>query len=367
MLVDRATIIVRSGKGGDGVVSFRRAKYIPKGGPDGGDGGDGGSVVLVASSDVDTLLDFSGRHHWFASDGQPGRGKQCTGSDGQDLEVCVPPGTLIYDDETGDLITDLDRPGVRFQVAKGGQGGFGNEHYKNATNQTPRQSTPGTPGQQQILRLELKLIADIGLIGLPNAGKSTLLSRISKARPKIGDYPFTTLEPNLGIAPLDRGRRIVVADIPGLLEGASQGHGLGIDFLRHIERTRLLVHLVGIEPGASPSDLVDCVHIISQELAAYSQTLAKKPRILALSKTDMMASKQDIQEIVAALQSTGLPVMSISAVAGFGLGELLEACWKQLKPDMSSGWGSESSSGHQDRWAVLQETDSNQTGIEYSE
>ena len=357
MLVDRATIVVRGGDGGDGVVSFRRAKYVPKGGPDGGDGGDGGSVFLVASHGVDTLLDFTGRHHWLAGNGQPGRGKQCKGGDGRDLEVRLPPGTLVYDDETGSLITDLDQLGMRYQVASGGRGGFGNEHFKSATNQTPRQSTPGQQGQQFTLRLELKLIADIGLVGLPNAGKSTLLSRISKARPKIGDYPFTTLEPNLGIAPLDRDRRIVVADIPGLLQGASQGHGLGIDFLRHIERTRLLVHLVAVDPDASPDELVDHVQIISEELAAYSQTLAQKPRILALSKTDILTSEQARQDIVSSLQAIGLPVVPISAVSGFGLEALLACCWEELKVHPSRSVETEPATAG--RWTVREK----QTGV----
>ncbi len=223
MLVDQAVIQVFAGRGGDGCLGFRRAKYIPKGGPDGGDGGHGGSVFLEASHDVDTLLDMAGRHHWKAEPGQPGGGKSCHGRNGADLVIRVPPGTQIFDDETGALIVDMDQVGVRFTIAKGGRGGFGNERFKSSTNQTPQHHTPGEPGEILTLRLELKLIADVGLVGKPNAGKSTLLSRCSAARPKIGNYPFTTLEPQLGIAELTNHRRLVIADIPGLIEGAHQG------------------------------------------------------------------------------------------------------------------------------------------------
>jgi len=332
MLVDCATIIVRSGKGGDGVVSFRRAKYVPKGGPDGGDGGDGGSVVLLASPGVDTLLDFSGRHHWVAQNGQPGRGKQCTGAKGQDLMVRLPPGTLVYDDQTGELIVDLDKPGVCVNVARGGHGGFGNEHFKSATNQTPRKFTHGEPAIGQTLRLELKLIADIGLVGMPNAGKSTLLSKVSKARPKIGAYPFTTIQPNLGIVDLSPDRRMVVADIPGLIEGASQGLGLGIEFLRHIERTRLLVHLVAIDPFASDVDaLAKNYRIIREELQAHSPQLAQKPQLVALSKLDLLEGGDQLQLINALEQQISQRVIPISAATGSGVRLLLEACWEQLK------------------------------------
>ncbi len=335
MLVDQATIIVRSGKGGDGVVSFRRAKYVPKGGPDGGDGGDGGSVYLVATPGVDTLLDFAGRHHWLAAEGQPGAGKQCHGANGSDLEVKVPPGTLVYDDETGELIADLDQDALKIKIVQGGRGGFGNEHFKSATNQTPRQHTDGEPYQERSLRLELKLIADIGLVGLPNAGKSTLLSCISKARPKIGDYPFTTLEPNLGIASLSGYRRMVVADIPGLIEGAHDGHGLGTQFLRHIERTRLLVHLLEADPPSGPNvDPVENYRVIRNELAGYSHVLADKPQIIALSKIDLLASPEDQQTAIDMIQDAiGCPVVPISAATGQGLDRLLEACWLALQQE----------------------------------
>ena len=334
MFIDWATIFVRSGKGGDGRVSFRREKYIPKGGPDGGDGGKGGDVILEARAGVDTLLDLAGRHHHFAEDGEPGGGKQMHGRDGADVVVVVPPGTLVYDDVTGELIEDLKEPGQRIVVARGGRGGFGNEHFKSPTNQTPRQATPGEPGEERTLRLELKLIADVGLVGKPNAGKSTLLSRVSKARPKIADYPFTTLEPNLGIAvmPGEKGtpRRLVIADIPGLIEGASQGTGLGMRFLRHIERTRVLVHLLEADPmdGSTP---LENYQVVRHELAEYSQELAEKPELVVVSKIDLV-DEQTLRERIAPLEEAlGRPVLKISAATNQGLSEMLEACWRIAK------------------------------------
>ncbi len=334
MFIDSATIFVRSGKGGDGRVSFRREKYIPKGGPDGGDGGKGGDVILEARAGVDTLLDLAGRHHHFAEDGEPGGGKQMHGRDGADVVVVVPPGTLVYDDVTGELIEDLKEPGQRIVVARGGRGGFGNEHFKSPTNQTPRQATPGEPGEERTLRLELKLIADVGLVGKPNAGKSTLLSRVSKARPKIADYPFTTLEPNLGIAvmPGEKGtpRRLVIADIPGLIEGASQGTGLGMRFLRHIERTRVLVHLLEADPmdGSTP---LENYQVVRHELAEYSQELAEKPELVVVSKIDLV-DEQTLRERIAPLEEAlGRPVLKISAATNQGLSEMLEACWRIAK------------------------------------
>jgi GTP-binding protein len=330
MLVDHAVIIVKAGDGGDGAATFRREAYVPKGGPDGGDGGDGGDIVLQAAADVDTLLDMAGRHHWYARNGEHGSGKQRTGRRGEDHVIRVPPGTLVYDDETGDLLCDLDQMGKQFIAARGGKGGWGNERFKSSTNQTPRNSTPGEKGEQRVLRLELKLIADVGLVGLPNAGKSTLLSRISKATPKIADYPFTTLEPQLGIAELPGFRRLVVADIPGLIEGASQGTGLGHEFLRHIERTRLLVHLLEIEPSDG-SDPIDNFQTICRELAAYSPTLAAKDMIIAINKADLLGDEGDIATAVQLVeQAIGEKVMVISAAVGTGTRELLETCWKKL-------------------------------------
>ena len=349
MLVDQATIIVRSGKGGDGKVSFRREKYVPKGGPDGGDGGNGGSVFVVATPGVDTLLDFSGRHHWNAQDGRPGGSRQCYGASGADLEIKVPPGTLIYDADTQELICDLATPGQRVIVAQGGKGGYGNEHFKSATNQAPRQYTPGQPAQQRTLELELKLIADIGLIGKPNAGKSTLLSRVSKARPKIADYPFTTLQPNLGIAELSGYRRLVIADIPGLIEGASQGQGLGNRFLRHIERTRCLVHLLGLDPFFIDQDpaqqadqLLQDYSTIDDELASYSQELTKKPRMILLNKIDLLPQPDDLPRLLERIErAIGRRPLACSAVTGSGVPEVLEASWSMARGHNDNAWPSQ--------------------------
>src|SRR5512136_2576090 len=253
--VDEARIHVKAGDGGNGCVSFRREKFVPKGGPDGGDGGKGGDVYFEAVEGKDTLLDFAGKHHWRAENAKHGGAKNMYGADGQDLVIRVPPGTLIYDEDLGLLLKDLNEVGMKVRVCRAGRGGKGNRAFATATNQAPRESEPGKPGQERNLRLELKLIADVGLVGMPNAGKSTLLSRCSAARPKIAPYPFTTLEPVLGIVELSGFRRFVMADIPGLIEGASQGAGLGHDFLKHIERTVLLVHLLDIMPvdGSDPA------------------------------------------------------------------------------------------------------------------
>lgn len=332
MLVDQAIIEIYAGRGGDGIVSFRREKYVPKGGPDGGDGGRGGSVYLEAAENVDTLLDMAGRHHWRADNGEDGRSKSRSGSAGDDLTIRVPPGTIIYDYETGELIDDLDAVGKTLCAAEGGRGGFGNEHFKTATKQTPREATPGEPGEHKRIRLELKLIADVGLIGKPNAGKSTLLSRISRATPRIADYPFTTLEPQLGIAELPGHRRLVMADIPGLIEGAHSGAGLGHAFLRHIERTRMLVHVLEIEPMDN-SQVADNFHIINEELKQHSDVLAAKPQIVVINKLDLVGGEEDHQTAVELIsEAIGRPVLPISAATGAGCADLLEACWKQLHP-----------------------------------
>ncbi|MCC5829896.1 MAG: GTPase ObgE [Phycisphaeraceae bacterium] len=334
--IDEAVIEVRSGKGGDGAVSFRRLKYIPKGGPDGGDGGDGGSVILLADPAIETLLDLSGRYHWHAANGQPGGGKQCHGSKGEDLIVRMPPGSIVFDHETGQQLVDLDSPGARWVAARGGRGGFGNEHFKSSTNQTPRSFTPGEPAEHRILRIELKLIADIGLIGKPNAGKSTLLGAVSRAKPRVADYPFTTLHPNLGIAELPGSRRIVLADIPGLIEGASQGMGLGTQFLRHIERTRLLVHLLELEP-ADGSDLIRNYQIIRAELAAHSAQLAEREELLVLTKADLLEGEDDRQAARELIQrELGIQPLLISGVTGEGAAELLEQCWLRLRDGKSA-------------------------------
>jgi GTP-binding protein len=321
---------VKAGKGGDGALSMMREAYAPKGGPDGGDGGRGGSIFLRAEAGVDTLLDMAGRHHWKADSGANGSGKSRTGKSAEDFYIRVPPGTLIYDEDTGELLCDLDEAGKVYLAGKGGAGGFGNEHYKNATNQAPRTFTFGEPGEERTLRLELKLIADVGLVGKPNAGKSTLLSRLSKATPKIADYPFTTLEPQLGIAELSDLRRLVIADIPGLIEGAHEGAGLGHDFLRHVERTRILVHVLEIEPtdGSNP---LENYRVIREELEAHSPELAAKPELIVLSKMDLLGTDED-REVAAELvePELGKKVRLVSSASGLGCVELLEACYTEL-------------------------------------
>ena len=335
MFIDSAEIDVRSGSGGHGAVSFLRMKYVPKGGPNGGNGGDGGSVVLEADADVETLLDFSGRRHWYAKNGESGGGKQQYGAKADDLIVRVPHGTLVYHAETGELLADMDQEGMRYVAAPGGRGGFGNEHFKSATNQAPREFTPGEPGAELPLRLELKLIADVGLVGKPNAGKSTFLSAVSSARPKIADYPFTTLVPQPGIAELTAAangtpRRIVIADLPGLIKDASEGAGLGLRFLRHVERTRLLLHVLEPE-SADGSDAAENYRVIRAELEAYSPELAAKPEIIAVSKVDLLGGPEDHAVAKQMMEEQlGRPVVVFSSATRTGLSELLEAAWARL-------------------------------------
>jgi len=327
MFIDEADIHVKAGDGGDGAVTFRRESHVPRGGPSGGDGGDGGSVILRARRGLDTLMDFRGRHHWRAADGRPGRRKNMAGAAGDDLVIGVPPGTLVYDEDSGLLIKDLNRPGMRATIARGGKGGRGNARFATPTHQTPREAEPGTPGQERRLHLELKLIADVGLVGLPNAGKSTLLSRLSAARPKVADYPFTTLDPHLGIVEAGPDRRFVMADLPGLIDGAHRGVGLGDAFLKHIERTRMLVHLVEIEPHAHDSP-ANAYRAIREELAAYSTELAAKPELVALTKADLLPGdggpRADLAEAI------GQPVLAISSVSGTGLKALVVAVLDRL-------------------------------------
>ena len=327
MFIDEADIHVKAGEGGDGVVTFRREAHVPRGGPSGGDGGNGGSVILRVRPGLDTLMDFRGRHHWYATDGQPGRNKNMAGAAGEDLIIDVPPGTLVYDRDADLLIKDLNRAGMEVVVAQGGNGGRGNARFATPTNQTPREAEPGTPGQQRHLHLELKLIADVGLVGLPNAGKSTLLSRLSAARPKVADYPFTTLDPHLGIVEADVDHRFVMADLPGLIDGAHRGVGLGDAFLKHIERTRVLVHLVELEPHnhASPAE---AYRAIRDELEAYSPALAAKPELVVLTKADLRPDDDTIRAEFA--RTTGKPVLSISSVAGQGLKPLVVAIFDHL-------------------------------------
>lgn len=341
MLVDQAEIEVFAGDGGDGRVSFYRAKFTPKGGPDGGDGGDGGDVIARADTNVNTLYEFRGRHHWRAERGEPGDNNSKTGASGDDLVIRMPAGTLIYDADTDELITDLG-PGDDLVVAAGGRGGLGNEHFKNSVNQAPRQATPGAPGQRRRLRLELKLIADVGLVGLPNAGKSTLLRALTRANPKIADYPFTTLSPQLGIFALDTSRRLVIADIPGLISGAAEGHGLGHEFLRHVERTRVIVHLLDLVP-ADGSTPLENYETIRGELAAYSSVLAEKPEVIVLSKADLLPDQSARDDAVREIRTTlklgrDDEVLVISSAAGEGLAELGETLWRVLEKKPSEGW-----------------------------
>lgn len=320
MFVDQVEIFVRGGRGGDGCVSFLREKYIPKGGPDGGDGGDGGSVILEAKEGVDSLAPYTMKHQWLGKRGVAGMGSQRHGACAGDTVLFVPPGTLVYDANGGFLMKDLAHPGDQVHVAKGGRGGKGNMRFKTSRNRAPRQCTPGEEGEERLLRLELKVIADVGLVGKPNAGKSTLLSRLSRARPEIANYPFTTKYPNLGRVMVDRDFSFIMADIPGLIEGAHQGVGLGHEFLRHIERAGILVHLVEPLPmdGTTP---MENYRTIRQELIQYDAQLAERPEILVVSKAEL----PEAEELVKALEAeTGQEVLAISAVTGTNLNRLVQ-------------------------------------------
>ena len=328
LFVDEVNIEVRGGKGGDGVVSFRREKFVPKGGPDGGDGGRGGSVYLETRAGLSTFLDLAGRHHYRAQDGQPGSGANRHGKDGKDLIVPVPAGTLVYNAETGRLLKDLVQDGQRVRVAAGGRGGYGNQHFATSTNQAPRTAERGRPGQERKLRLELKLIADIGLVGLPNAGKSTLLARLTNARPKIAAYPFTTLDPQLGILELPGYRRLVLADIPGLIEGAHEGVGLGDAFLRHIERTRVIVHLVDLCPPEGMPRPFEAYQILRRELEKYSPALAQREEIIVGNKLDLTEAAESLAQMRGQLSGE---VLAISGVTGQGVRELAEAMWERVQ------------------------------------
>lgn len=331
--VDEVLIHVEAGDGGNGCVSFRREKYIPYGGPDGGDGGDGGSVYLIADSDLNTLVDYRYQRRFRAQRGQNGSGNERTGKSGEDLYIKIPVGTLAFDAETEELIGDLVKPEQTLLVAKGGFHGIGNTRYKSSTNRAPRQSKPGTPGEHRTLRLELKLLADVGLLGLPNAGKSTLIRTVSAARPKVADYPFTTLHPNLGVVRIDHLQSFVMADIPGLIEGAADGAGLGIQFLKHLARTRLLLHLVDISPYSDSGDPSQDIATIVAELKKYSEELVSRERWLVLNKVDLLdpqEQQQKQQEICAALNWQG-PVFMISAVSGDGTQALIQQIMDYLQ------------------------------------
>jgi GTP-binding protein len=321
VFIDEARIWVKAGDGGNGCVAFRREKFVPRGGPSGGDGGRGGDVILESSERHNTLIHFRFNPEHKAQRGRHGEGSNRTGADGKDVILKVPVGTLIYDETTGELVRDFTEPDQSFVVARGGKGGKGNARFATATYQAPRDAEPGAPGDERRLRLELKLLADVGLVGYPNVGKSTLISRISAARPKIADYPFTTLEPNLGVVAVGEYDSFVVADIPGLIEGAHLGHGLGTQFLRHIERTRLLVHLVDVGEF-NPRDPVDDYHVIQAELASFNPKLAEKPILVVASKIDAAQSPERIQKLEAFCQDRQLPFFCISAVTGEGLEKL---------------------------------------------
>ncbi len=320
--VDEAVISVHSGDGGRGCVSFRREKYIPKGGPDGGDGGNGGSVIIRATRRLYTLTDYKLKKHFKAQNGKPGRGKNQTGKDGKDVVIRVPLGTIIYDHESGEVIADLIQDDQEIVVLLGGKGGRGNQHFATPTHRAPRIAQPGLPGQEKVLTLSLKYLADIGLIGFPNAGKSTLLSRLTMARPRIDSYPFTTLIPNLGVIVFDDERTLTIADIPGLIEGASEGRGLGHRFLRHIERTKLLVHLIDIT-YVPKNDLLEDFHILRSELEKFDASLKQKDQMVLINKVDIHTSEhRDISSIRRALEEMGIDALPISALTGEGLEEM---------------------------------------------
>ncbi len=331
MFADRAKIYVRSGKGGDGHVSFYREKYVPNGGPDGGDGGKGGDVWFEVDRGLNTLADFRHIRKYCAEDGENGKKRNCAGKNGADITIKVPEGTVIKEAESGKVITDMSGENSRYLLLKGGKGGNGNQHYATSMMQAPRYAQPGQPAQELELLLELKVIADVGLVGFPNVGKSTLLSKVTNARPKIANYHFTTLNPNLGVVDLEDARGFVIADIPGLIEGASEGVGLGHEFLRHIERTKLIVHIVDAA-STERRDPVEDIYAINRELAAYNAEIAARPQIIAANKTDMIYGEENpVEKIRAEFEPKGIPVYAISAVTGKGLRELLYAISGQLE------------------------------------
>ena len=329
--VDEATIKVQAGNGGHGTLSFRREKYVPRGGPDGGDGGNGGDVWLIADPSLNTLADFRVARRFRAKNGEPGAGRNKTGRSGDYLQIAVPCGTTVYDIDTSEVVGDVVGPEDRLRVAAGGTGGLGNARFKSSTNRAPRHTTKGTPGEARHLRLELKVLADVGLLGLPNAGKSTLITAMSAARPKIADYPFTTLHPHLGVVSVGEGQSFVMADIPGLIEGAAEGAGLGIRFLKHLARTRLLIHLVDIAP-IDESDPVAAVRVVEAELANFGAELLSKPRWLVLNKIDLLdadAVSERRERLQTQLKWKG-PILEVSAATGAGSRDLARAIMRYL-------------------------------------
>ena len=329
---DRARIYIRSGKGGDGHISFRREKYVPNGGPDGGDGGDGGSVIFEVDEGQNTLADYRHVRKYAAGDGQEGGKRNCRGKNGEDIILKVPEGTVIKEAESGKVIADMSGENRRFEILAGGKGGNGNQHYATSTMQAPRYAQPGTPARELEVYLELKVIADVGLVGFPNVGKSTFLSRVTNARPKIANYHFTTLQPNLGVVDMEGGQGFVIADIPGLIEGASEGVGLGFEFLRHIERTRVLIHMVDAA-GTEGRDPVADIKAIQKELKKYSPEIASRPQIIAANKIDAIVGDENeiITRLKAEFEPEGIKVVPISAVSGQNVRDLIFEVWEMLK------------------------------------
>lgn len=330
MFLDRATIYVKAGDGGDGCVGFRREKYIPAGGPAGGNGGRGGSVIFVVDNNLSTLIDYRYRKHYKAQNGEHGQNKNMYGKDGEDLILRVPPGTIVKNHETGEIIADLTRPGQRLIIAEGGRGGRGNTQFATPTRQAPAFAEKGVKGRELWVDLELKLLADAGLVGYPNAGKSTLLSVVSAAKPKIANYPFTTLTPNLGVVSLDIGQSFVIADIPGLIEGAHQGVGLGTDFLRHIERTRVILHVIDVA-GVDGRDPVEDYFQINQELRLFNEVLSQLPQIVIANKIDLPDAQENIERLAAVVAKDGRQLFTISAATRQGTQELMISVWNLLK------------------------------------
>jgi GTP-binding protein len=331
--IDEAKIEVIAGDGGNGVATFRREKYVPRGGPSGGDGGRGGSIHAVADENLNTLIDYRYTRIFRAQRGENGRGADCYGKGGEDMTLRVPVGTVISDFESGELIADLDHHGMNAVLARGGKGGLGNLHFKSSTNRAPRQCTPGEPGERRELKLELKVLADVGLLGMPNAGKSTFIRAVSAARPKVADYPFTTLQPNLGVVRVDHDRSFVIADIPGLIEGAAEGAGLGHQFLRHLQRTRLLLHIVDIAPLDPQADPVHDAYAILEELRKYDESLHAKPRWLVMNKIDLIPEEEREERIARFVAAYGQVERHfvVSAISGDGCGALTYAVMAHLE------------------------------------
>lgn len=329
---DEARIEVLAGDGGNGVASFRREKFIPFGGPDGGDGGRGGSIWAVADRNLNTLIDYRYTRIFRAKKGENGRGADCFGKGGEDMELRVPVGTVISDMDSGETLADLDKDGLRALIAQGGQGGLGNIHFKSSTNRAPRKCTPGTEGEKRMLRLELKVLADVGLLGLPNAGKSTFIRAVSSAKPKVADYPFTTLHPNLGVVRVGHDRSFVIADIPGLIEGAAEGAGLGHQFLRHLQRTRVLLHLVDVSPYDPEADPIRDAQAIVEELRKYDESLFLKPRWLLINKIDLLPDEERAAKIAAIAEAYGAErFFAISAISGKGCESVSQALMDYLE------------------------------------